>query len=308
MLEQLIANHEPLLFAGILVGVGGTFFFAGFKKLRTLRRIENTPTCKIRSMPMGSVEVKGLAQTEEPLEAPFTGKASAYYEIEIEEYRKRGKHSSWVTIHKYSSDAPFHLDDGTGRVLVIPHGAETHLPADFVQRTSLFSEAPLRLQTYLQTNGLERRFFNRGRSLRFTERHIEVGQPAYVHGVAQERAGLARWREQMERVTEKLREIKASPEAMQSLDVDGDGRVSDDEWQSAHSEAVAEVREEGVEDRVVIGAGSSGELFLLSDRSEKALVSRLRLESAGCVLGGGVAFIGGVVVLVNTLREAGPLG
>ena len=45
--------------------VGGLVaFFRGFRSLRTLRRIENTPTSKIRSMPMGLVEIHGAAVTE----------------------------------------------------------------------------------------------------------------------------------------------------------------------------------------------------------------------------------------------------
>ena len=305
MLEQLIQNPQPVLFAGILGFAGAAFFFGGFKKLRTLRRIENTPTCTVRSMPMGSVEVKGIARMEDPLEAPFTGKAVVYYELEIEEYRKHGKNSSWVTIHEDASEEVFYLDDGTGQIPVIPCGAESHLPADFVRRTSFFSDASPRLQNYLSKHELERRFFNRARSLRFTERHIEVDQQVYVHGVAQERGRLDLWREQMGRVSEKLREVKADPEKMRGLDVDGDGRISDYEWESAHAQAVAEVQHAGVENRVVIGEGSSGELFLISNRSEKALVSRMRLEAAGGVFGGGAAFIASVVVLVSVLKELG---
>ena len=305
MLELLAENHEPVIFGGILIVMGCVFFFGGFRKLRTLRRIENTPTCAVRSMPMGAVEVKGIARMQDPLEAPFTGKAVVYYELEIEELRKSGKHSKWVTIHEDTTEEAFYLDDGTGQILVIPRGAESHLPADYVCRSSFFSEAPPRLQNYLSKNGLERRFFKRSRNLRFTERHIEVGQQFYVHGVAQERSGLELWRQQMGRVSEKLREVKAHPEKMQRLDLDGDGRVSEEEWESAHSEAVAEVRSEGVENRVAIAEGSSGELFLISDRSEKSLVRRLRWGAAGGVLGGGAAFIAGVVTLAYVLKELG---
>lgn len=303
MLEHLLDDPRVLVLGGILV-VGGLFvFFEGFKKLRTLRRIENTPTCRVRSMPMGSVEVKGAARMAEPLEAPFTGKRVAYFEIEIEEYRRHGKNSRWVSIHGDASQDPFYLEDDTGQVLIIPQGAELHLPNDFVRKSSRFSSVPQHLQSYMSSNGLERTFFSRGRSLRFTERHIEVGQPVYVHGVAGERPALDLWREQMERVSERLRDVKADPDAMQRLDTDADGRVSEDEWQFAHSDAVAEVRGEGVEDRVAIARGNAGELFVISDRSEKNLVRRLQLESAGGVFGGGGAFIAGVVILTSVLKQ-----
>ncbi len=303
MLEQLFDNPKLLILAGSLTLAGIVLFFEGFKKLRTLRRIENTPTCNTRSMPMGSVEVKGVARMEEPLEAPFSGIAVAYYKVEIEEYRKSGSHSSWVTIHEDASETPFYLEDDTGEVLVNPQGVETHIAHGYLRETSRFSDAPVRLQNYMLKNYLERKIFNQGRRLRFSERHIGLGQRVYVHGVAQERRRLDLWREQMQRVSEKLSEVKADPDEMRRLDVDGDGRVSEDEWQMAHSRAVAEVRHEGIENRVAIAQGSSGELFLISDRSEKDLVGRLRWETAGGVLGGGAAFIAGVVILASALKH-----
>ena len=296
-MDLLIENYEFLVGGGGLMGVGAASFFGGFKKLRTLRRIENTPTCNIRSMPMGSVEVKGVARMEEPLEAPFTGKAVAYYKVEIERYDGE---DGWEPLHRDESQEPFFLDDRTGQVLVIPQGAEFRLRADVVHTTSIFSQEPWRLESYRTKHEIGRGFFG-GAKLRFTERHIEVGQPVYVQGVAQHRPGLDLWRELMERVSEKLREVKANADEMHRLDLDGDGRISEDEWQSAHSRAVAEVRAEGIEDRAAIAQGSSGELFLISDRSEKDLVGRLRLESAGGVLAGGTAFIGGVVMLLSIL-------
>ena len=297
MLDFLVENHEFLMGGGMLMAVGAACFFGGFKKLRTLRRIENTPTCNIRSMPMGSVEVKGVARMEEPLEAPFTGKAVAYYEVEIERY---DGDDGWEPLHGDASQEPFFLEDRTGQVLVIPQGAEFRLRADVVHTTSIFSQDPWRLESYLTNREIRTGFFGRAK-LRFTERRIEVGQPVYVQGVAQHRRSLDRWRELMERVSEKLREVKANADEMHRLDVDGDGRISEDEWQSAHSRAVAEVQAEGIEDRAAIAQGSSGELFLISDRREKNLVSRLRLESASGVLGGGTAFIGGVVMLLSVL-------
>jgi hypothetical protein len=134
-----------------------------------------------------------------------------------------------------------------------------------------------------------------------------VGELVYVYGVAQERRGVDVWRERMEQVTEKLREIKADPEKLQRLDTDGDGRISQDEWQSAHSQAVAEVRGQAVADRVVIAKGSSDKIFVISNRGERELVSRLHLQSVASVVAGGAGFIGGVVILVYGLIEAGLL-
>ncbi len=249
-------------------------------------------------MPMGTVELKGRVCMEEPIEAPVSARAVAYYKLLIEESNRRGKNSGWMAIHEDARREPFELDDGTGRALVIPDGAEVSLSDASRHRTSFFSEIPARLQSYMSKAGLS----TRDRGLRFTEDCIEIGQTVYVHGVAQERRGLDLWREQMERVSGKLRVVKADPDEMERLDLDGDGRISEDEWQSAHSKALADVQREGIEKRVAIAQGSSGELFLISDRGEQNLVNNLRLDAALCVLGGGTVFIGAVVTLVHILK------
>lgn len=140
---------------------GASLFFRGFKKLRTLRRIENTPTSNIRSMPMGSVEVEGVARIEEPHQAPFTGKPVAYYEIEIEELQGGGKNSRWVTIYEEASEDPFYLDDGTGQVLVIPQGAELRLRKAFEHTNDMFSSVPPQLERFLSSQNLRRGLLGR---------------------------------------------------------------------------------------------------------------------------------------------------
>ena len=117
------------------LGFAPLLFARGFVKLNRYRRIQNTPTCKIRSLPMGSVEVIGVARSEEAVAAPFSGKAAVWYEVEIQELRRSGRRSRWVTRHKASSGLPFHLDDGTGTVLVLPDGVEAHTPLDYDHRS-----------------------------------------------------------------------------------------------------------------------------------------------------------------------------
>ena len=77
-----------------------------------------------------------------------------------------------MAIHEDARREPFELDDGTGRALVIPDGAEVSLSDASRHRTSLFSEIPARLQSYMSKAGLS----TRDRGLRFTEDCIEIGQ------------------------------------------------------------------------------------------------------------------------------------
>jgi hypothetical protein len=278
--------------------VGGLVaFFWGFRKFRTFRRIENTPTSSVRSMPLGLVELHGNARLEEPLTAPLTGKPVAFWKVEIEEHRSSGKSSRWVTIHKAcSSDEPFYLEDETGKVLVMPDGAETHLPTDYRETCSGGSLPPL-AEAYTDQCGIRMGWLRSFKRLRLTEWHIEVGQHFYIHGLAQERPDLRE--QQRNRVTELLRGVKENPEAVAALDTNQDGRVDDLEWEQARQWAVGQVREEGITDRVVVGKGRKSDLFMISDRSEQELVRRLRWEAAGGVFGGAGAFVAGTAYLIR---------
>jgi hypothetical protein len=297
---QLTLAGGNLLFGAVLgAGFGLVLFFRGFIRLRTFRRIENTPTSRVRSLPMGSVELCGTAETDESMLAPFSGKDAAYWELEIERYQG-GKNSRWVTVHRETSTEPFRVNDGTGRILVLPDGAESHLREDYCERFQGWSALPTHLESFLEGAGVRRGLFGGMQPLRFTEHRVDVGGPVYVYGVAQDRPDLRR--EQTQRVTERLREFKADPERMQSFDVDGDGQISDLEWERARRQETAAVRDEGVEDRVVIARGETGEMFLISDRDEKALIRGLRWEAIGCVFGGLALSVGCTVYAVMELQ------
>ena len=201
---------DDVVLLSAIGSVGGLFaFYMGFSKLKSLRRIENTPTSAVRSMPMGLVELHGRAQRKEPLFGPFTGEPVAYYEVEIEEWRNTGKSSHWATIHNHSSaDYPFWLEDSTGKVMVLPAGSETRLSNDY-QEAFRWGRPSVALQQYMTDRGIKSGFMGLRRKLRFTEKHVEIGQHVYLHGVAQERPDLHRQR--AEQVSEILNEVKHDP-------------------------------------------------------------------------------------------------
>ncbi len=257
--------------AGTAVGfVGGVVAFGwGFRQWRWLRLIEDTPTAKVRSMPMGRVEVFGRAQEKAELRAPISRRPCVYYRYRVEERRGSGKNRRWATIDSGESSAwGFYLEDETGRVLVVPRGATITVATD------------LRLCRGGVLGGLEKdhpgldlsRWEHQGwlgrRRRRYTEWRIEPGDNVFVLGTAQERPGLVG--ERRARILEKLRALKADPDAMAHFDADGDGSVSAEEWEIARQLTVHEVRRQAIEDRVVLAADESAP-FLISDRNERAL-------------------------------------
>lgn len=112
---------------GLLVLYGAVWEF------RKRRMMRDTPTSKVRSLAIGNVEIKGVAEKhEEVFESPFTGKECVMYVYSVDVYSEGGRNSSggWSTVEAGVKAAPFLLNDGTGKVLVDPEGAEKELPVE----------------------------------------------------------------------------------------------------------------------------------------------------------------------------------
>ncbi len=284
----------------VLGGSGVVLFARGFRSLRTARRLRDMPTARVRSLPQGSVELRGLAHSPEPVTAPFTGKPCAYYEAELLEHRRSGKRDRWITRHREASSHPFWLDDGTGRVCILPDGAETHLPLDYHEEFSGFASLPEAAEQALARWGIGRGFLDRERLL-LRERRIDLGCPVFVYGVTQAHPDLRR--RSLDNVNARLRALRSDPAALARADVDGDGRLSDAEWEAARAAAAqSALGDLGIEP-VVVGRGSHGETFLISDRDESELWSRLRLAAFGGVFGGAALAIGAAWWLLGELGQ-----
>ena len=161
----------------------GLFVFAnGFILLRRKRLVENTPTAKARSAPMGRVEVSGaIVPFQEITIAPFSGQQCVYFRYSLEErYEIKDKHGdrrySWKTIDSGKWSVPFFVQDETGKILVDPKGAEVETAADRIKE--IIAEAALP-EIISKRISLPRRDI-----LRFTERYIKPGEQLFVLGFA----------------------------------------------------------------------------------------------------------------------------
>jgi hypothetical protein len=130
-----------------LVGffAGLYLFFRGFRLLGRKRLIMDTPTSKIRSAAIGTVEISGLAIGPYTMPAPITARPCYYYRTTAFQMQQRGKNREWVKVADESLHLPFYLDDATGQVLVNPQGAELDIHCDFKEEfsNSIFSSKDL---------------------------------------------------------------------------------------------------------------------------------------------------------------------
>lgn len=122
LVRWLQHNPEGIAVLLAVAAVGGVQFF---RLQRRRRLMEDMPTARIRSAAQGYVELIGQALPPDvPLRAPLTGSLCAWYRFRVERRKGEGGNSGWEVEQQGVSDAQFWLDDGSGRCIVDPEGAE----------------------------------------------------------------------------------------------------------------------------------------------------------------------------------------
>lgn len=114
----------------ILFLIGLAIMFNGIQMYLTMRKVQNTPTSKIRSVAMGLAEVYGKANSYVEKISPFSNEKCSYYKIQVQAYieaRNEDESSSWKTILTKELNDVFKLTDDTGTINVDPKGAEINL-------------------------------------------------------------------------------------------------------------------------------------------------------------------------------------
>lgn len=301
---------KAILILAIVSVAGIWLFFDGFRKWRRKRLIENIPTSKIRSMAMGLVELQGKAtQWLYTLKGPLSGRDCVFYKFLVERYERRGKNSSWVKVADGgSNDNLFHLDDGTGKVLINPRRAEINLDQpDFFFESGLFGgDIPSNLVNFLEQNSIRYQTWFGKQRMRFREWDICPNDQVYVLGsVARNENFVSDFKIKL---NERLKELKAKPEEMMKFDSDGDGTVSVYEWE----QAVARIKERMLQEQLtlpeqsqetnfVIDKGQEETIFIISEKSEKELLEKLYWQALLAIIIGALLASGCIVGFIKML-------
>jgi hypothetical protein len=127
--------------------------------------------------------------------------------------------------------------------------------------------------------------------LRFREWYITQDEPVYVMGTAKKADDRPAGNRQ--KLIARLEGLRNSPEKMRQADINKDGDISEDEWNHAVSRVEQQILEEELAsapagDRVdvVIGKDDGGNVFIVSDASQKELLSKFSWQAFGGVFGG----------------------
>jgi hypothetical protein len=292
---------EPLLRQGIRTGllpalVTAGFLWGGFHFLRLKRLVENTPTSKTRSLAMGLVEIQGRALRKYALVSPMSQMPCVYYRVR--RYRRDNRQSWRQTSCSDSGHVPFYLQDETGMVTIDPRGASVAAR----NRQQGFGG---QINMLLESSG------HADRDEKWVEETVPEGTSLYVLGQATEnRAGRPTLRQRLHKA---LRELKRDPQALRRYDRDGDGRISEQEWEQARAQVEEQLLHKSLTDdsatlrqgeRVVIARPRQRSLpFVIAETpSEAHLLRNYALLMPPLFLGALLAAGWTIFTLVKYLR------
>lgn len=241
------------LFATLALVAGPVLFLRSFRDFRTHRLIQNTPTALIRSMPMGLVEIQGEVIPRSTLAAPFSSRPCAYWEVDIATETRRGQ---WNIVHKNHSGHPFFLQDETGVTMVLPQGSDTRINFGVEEECAGLS-LPECYASYLRGENLALRDFWQLSAMRFRERILEEGQHVFVLGTAMPRGRAM---------------TIGEGEAMQATGTEG---AREHRMRTLGEQATAVVR-----------MGETQPTFIISQQSERDLLTQLGLRAIAELAGG----------------------
>ncbi len=172
---------ESALSVCVLLLLSGLFFCLYVTSLRHRRLMEDLPTSKTTGVFIGLVELKGTAEADPPITAPFSGKSCVYCKWSVSEEHKVSGDSSdsdkitWDELDSGSSDEEaFYLRDDKGRILVHPKGAE-------IETVESFSETVDKSSPIYEWNDLPE-LSRSTHQRRFKEEIIELDAPIYLIG------------------------------------------------------------------------------------------------------------------------------
>ena len=213
-----------------------------YKKVRFIR---DTATSKTGSLPIGFVEVYGKA-----LGMPKG--ATIYRYIRMKELgADQGRGKKIVTPVSIDRDEltvnPFLIDDGSGAVYVNPENAE------------------LLIDTKSWSDG----------HYYYEEAEIKEGDYVYCLGTAVTDKDL----DLPEEIARALKEAKKDKYFYAKYDTDGDGKISQGEWDAARKKITQSVVEGKInvnrKEFVEITKGAENKIFIISNKSEKELTQSL---------------------------------
>lgn len=307
--EAARQQNEMMKVIMMTLAFGGMSLFYGLKQFLMKRKVEDTARSKISAAPQGLVEVEGQAWPT-AVRKCIDGRPVCFWSIKVQEYRKRGKSSSWETVYSYTSSEELIVLDESGACLVHPESAQLELVETTIGRNKM-SESQMNFLS--EAAPLAARYFNVGKgfwaslsagSVRVVEQKILAGGPIYVRGQMMTSADQSHAVAVGDVASYSGQLPKMNSETYQRtmFDSNRDGQLTETELMNGHAAAAnTYLRKGDVQSVRVTGriSAHSEHGLILADIYQKYLVARATLKSYAGIWGG-LALIGlGFFLLFN---------
>jgi hypothetical protein len=189
---------DPLILPPLIGGALAVLFaWISMRAARKRRYIRDTPTSKAAGVFIGDVELKGTAESAEPLTSHLAEIRCVHYAWLVEEHWRRTRVESytdskgnrrtrtvvetgWDTVASGGEQTPFYLRDDSGHILVRPDGME-------VEGTGVFSFTCTPGHPLYYGKGPAGSVMGSTDDRCFTERAIPIHANIFVMGAARER-------------------------------------------------------------------------------------------------------------------------
>jgi hypothetical protein len=292
-----------LLVAALAAAAAYSFWYA-FRSWAKNRAIENTPISRVRSAAQGYVELSGhgILPPDSHNNAPLSGMPCAWWRYTVQERRRTGRSRDWSTINSGTSTAPFLLDDGTGRCLIDPRGAEVFPGATDVWYGD--EEWPGgRIPSRKGIFGWQVNVLGKG-DYRYTEHRLELNEHVCALGAFRSLGG-ASVEDPEAAIADLLHQWKQDQAALLArFDTNHDGTLSLAEWDRARAAARKQVldaraREVRPPSMNVLSDPGDGRAFLLAAADGATLARRLRRRASASL----AAFLGSTAALTWMLTH-----
>jgi hypothetical protein len=290
--EPLFVLRSPLLWGVAGIAIGVFLFFRGFPFLKRKQLIQDIPTSTVRGASLGAVELSGRVVGPYTLIAPLSETDCFYYRAVARGSSREDKNPREEILY-----APFFLDDGTGRVMVDPRGAETELSATVDDEYSP-SSGDAFTRHFLVRHGISSSF-----PAHLEEYCIRAGDQLYVLGTLRENPGL---QSAAECLADGVAQREQGFLSADAADLQRRAAIESMLPPGSAPPRIPQTRPVETEGfdlnpPVVLMKGPSGEPFFISCRSQRDVVEELAWRSALYIWGGPMLALAGLWLIVDHL-------
>lgn len=236
------------MLAGFFLVLGPVLYLWGWRALRRRWMITGMPTSKARSVAMGLAEIKGKARPLGPESrlSPVMNIPCVWSRVVVSEHKNEGgKNARTRILINREIREPFIVEDDTGRVAVLPAGAEIRGVTLTDMRIYRWENLPPEVLKFFDMNVIPLRMASVWARAHYylKEEAIITGSDMYVLGEAVPgRDSVADGRRRD--IAGRLKAWLKDPAKKAEVDANKDGIIQQEEWDAAQHRAQDEVLRE----------------------------------------------------------------